>query len=266
MTSRPPLEPMAKTQRASTRPSVAPVVGNNGPAGGSPGSGRPGADATATVIKHAGNRGGKPRSDGLVPGSTEALEADREADRVRKQITRANAAAAAEPPPIVSMHAAQAPGAAVVALPGAQAGPYAGPVPPVLWTAEHLRKICDLIVGTGEEFCLGQLVAKMRKVGMPKALIEEIEKDAAWSAMTKESLNFALPELLAKWLNHFGISADYRFELMVGCAVLDIGRNQLVMIRRIELWTKTDEAKQIQQARAAVAQPAPERKAALFWT
>jgi hypothetical protein len=250
---------MAKTSAATPGKRVAPIVAADGPAGGQ--THGPGAGATATVVKHGGNRGGKPRADGLVPGSQEALEADRDADRLRKQITRANAAAAQAPSPIPSVHGQpQAPGAPLVPGPGGLAAPYNGPAPPVPWTADMLKNICGQMIGACETLTANQLLDAALKVGMPEAVIEEMKLDGDWPALSKEALIIALPELCAKWLNKAGISSEYRFELMVGGAALGIGQNHLAQLRRIKLWARDNPDKRVRRDLPAAA--APERKAA----
>src|SRR5579862_2754249 len=84
---------MAEENQPTTPPPGAP----GGPAPAPVGNGNPAnkagvapvpTHAAASVPLYGGNRGGKKRRDGLVPGSPEALEADRKADRDRKQQER----------------------------------------------------------------------------------------------------------------------------------------------------------------------------------
>jgi len=80
---------------APTAATVAPVQPAGPPALIPP---APGAKVTAPLF--GGYRGGRKRKDGLVPGSPEALAADREKDRLRKERQREREGAAAEPPPL----------------------------------------------------------------------------------------------------------------------------------------------------------------------
>src|SRR5581483_9808460 len=63
-----------------------PPVALNSPA--SPGDPRNTPHAAATAVKHGGLKGGRRRDDGLVPGSKEAVAADRERDAERKRRER----------------------------------------------------------------------------------------------------------------------------------------------------------------------------------
>src|SRR5579872_2301004 len=75
--------------------------------------------ASATAAKHGGLRGGKKRDDGLVPGSPEALEADKKKDAERKRKEREEAKRATDPAPIPPVGSPQAQAGAVGAVPGA---------------------------------------------------------------------------------------------------------------------------------------------------
>src|SRR5439155_22316338 len=76
--------------------------------------------AVATVPRFGGLRGGKPRTDGLIPGSPEAAAADRERDARRKR-QRRDTVKPPEPAPLPS-----------------QAAPVAGPAAtPVVRVTAH---------------------------------------------------------------------------------------------------------------------------------
>lgn len=136
---------------------------------------------------------------------------------------------------------APTPVAGVAGQPGVAPGLFAGQAPPVLWTAADLKQFCDILIETAESGDVGSLMALARKVGMPAELVKEVENDGAWKDITKESLHYALPELFAKWLNRFGISAEYKFELATAIAALGIFQNHLVVKRRILTWAKQNQ-------------------------
>jgi hypothetical protein len=252
---------MAKIPGTPASKKTPSVVAGHGPAGGSPGGAGAGSSAGVAVVKHGGNRGGRARSDGLVPGSEEALEADREADRVRKQITRANTAAAQEPPPIPSMPA-QAPPGAVAGLPGAAPGIVVAPDP---WTPEMFTEIVDAMIDGGEEFCVGRTLKIGAQIGIPKDVLDLAQKDSRWGDGSKRALKLGLPQIFADGMNASGIPAKYRNYLLVGVGALNIGRNQLSVEKRLAVWARQNPDKLLKRAQpAAVTAPAaqPERKAA----
>ena len=120
-----------------------------------------------------------------------------------------------------------------------------------------LRDFCDNLLEAAESWDTGSLMALAKKCGLDREVIQKIETDAAWGEITVKNLRTALPELFAKWLNAFGISAEYRFELMVGSAVVSIGANHLSLKRRILTM-----AKEKGTLHTAAPQPAPVAKAA----
>src|SRR4051812_5498640 len=110
------------------------------------------ASAQQSVPKFGGNRGGKARTDGLAPGSPEALEADKKKDRERKQAAR-KTISVAEPPALPAAgqkgvySVPPSPGSAV---PGTS-GPVAQAAPaPVPWQPETLKPLFDQLVATCE--------------------------------------------------------------------------------------------------------------------
>jgi hypothetical protein len=120
-----------------------------GGAPNAPGIAAAGADAAALAAKHGGNRGGRPRKDGLVPGSVEAITKDREADAERKRVIRARQSAilAATKGPVL-------PG-----LDDPNAPPAGGPAV-VPWDPGTLRPIFDQLVPAAEKFMVSRVMGK----------------------------------------------------------------------------------------------------------
>ena len=96
-----------------------------------------------------------------------------------------------------------------------------------------LKDFCDGLLEAAENWDVGSLLALAKKCGLPEEVLKKIEADAAWAEITVKNLRYALPELFGKWLNHFGISAEYRFELMVSSAGVAIVGGHLSLKRRI---------------------------------
>jgi len=55
----------------------------------------------------------------------------------------------------------------------------------------------------------------------PEALAR-VEADAPWNPVAKEALIESLPAVVARWMNHFGVSAENRHEIALAGAVLAI--------------------------------------------
>ena len=177
------------------------------------------ASALETAIKHGGNAGGKPRGDGLVPGSPQAAAADREKDRIRKQASRA-VAQQLRPEPAALPSAL--PGATMAPAPGESAVPGAGQAatPFVPWDPSTIKPLVEKMMEAAEQGRLAKFAAKTQQLGdMPK-LIKEIQDDAHFPPEAKAMLSISLPRMAAKWLNKSGLSAEYQDEIACGTAVL----------------------------------------------
>lgn len=208
------------------------VASGNAP-GQSP-SGPASPSAVVTVPLFGGKRGGKTRQDGLVPGSLEAIEADKKKDRERKAAARAVAAKLVAPPP----------------LPAAAPGMVAAPVPPpagaepvsvnsavetvATWTADDLREVFDELVPAAEEELTGRLLKKAQTANLPEKLVKEIGKDSAWSSTTKKALVIGGSSVSAKYLNKSGISSEYKSEVVLALALTRIATSHLKMSRRLD--------------------------------
>jgi len=180
-----------------------------------------------------GLRGGRPRTDGLVPGSPEAIAADRERDRVRKQNKRDAAGKIAEPPPLPSattavVHAPQTPVA------GEDAKPVGAPVSFVPWDHQTLKPLFDQLLPTIEDLNVQQLTSRAEKAKLPAEVVKEIGKDARWNSTSRKAVEIAAPQVAAKWLNKAGISAENQPEIVLGTAVVCIVTAQVKLLGRLD--------------------------------
>ena len=174
------------------------------------------ASALATVPRFGGLRGGKPRTDGLVPGSVEAAAADRERDRRRKEAERKT-----EPAPLPSMSASVAsPVAAPVA--GEAAQPGVAPVSFVPWDAQTLKPLFDQIIPTVEDWHVDHITGLVDGAKLPTEIMKEIGRDARWPAPSRKAIEISAPQVAAKWLNKSGISAENQPEVVLGTAIVSI--------------------------------------------
>ena len=166
----------------------------------------------ASVPAFGGNRGGKKRADGLPPGSPQALAADKEKDRLRKQALREAAAKLAEPPPLPSA----IPGLAnptAPASPGEVPGADAASPPPIPWEPALIREFTDELIEAAEDGRVQKITGKAREARIPERVVKEISNDAHYPASAKKSLQISTPRVTAKWLNKAGVSAEYADEL-----------------------------------------------------
>jgi len=213
---------------APTAPPVAP-----GSPPGPPANAAPAVDAAALAAKHGGLKGGRPRKDGLVPGSPEAAEADRQRDIERKRLARANARAV--------LAVSQAP--AVPGSPDTGATPAVGPAP-VPWDAGVLKPIFEQLLPAVEKFHVEKLVAKAARIGAPPDMLKELRQDAAWPGPAKTAVMASGPLCAAKWLNQLGVGAENAPEVILGTALAAIGAHTLMLHAKMDELIKARQAKE----------------------
>jgi hypothetical protein len=210
-----------------------------------------------TVPLFGGNRGGKPRKDGLVPGSAEAVEADRKYERERKADQRAKTRAEnppALPPALPGKVPAPsnnfpAPGAALAVDSTAQAPPS------VPWQADTFAELARELVPELEAQAVASITRRAAKAGLSKDFLKEIEHDCRWGEATKKALVIALPQLVAKWLNRSGVSSEWQPEVVCGTAAAKILVNHLRIVNRLDkLIAQREEA---EKARGGSTPPPP---------
>lgn len=192
--------------------------------------------AAVTAPLFGGYVGGRPRKDGLKPGSPEALAADREKDRLRKARSAAAArasAAAANPAPLP----AAVPGSTPPPAPGVGTGPSlppAGVAGPLPWEAGTLKPLFDQLIPAVEVLTVRAVTDRADKARLPVAVVKEIERDAAWNEPAKKAIAVAAPQVAAKWLNKSGLSAENQPELVLGTAVAALLVHQNKVLSRLD--------------------------------
>ncbi|HVV00140.1 MAG TPA: hypothetical protein VHH88_02185 [Verrucomicrobiae bacterium] len=209
-----------------------------------------GPGAKESVPLFGGRRGGRAREDGLVPGSPEAVAADRKKDRERKRSERA-----ALPDPLPAKLALpsnpmQTPGAVVDPV------PVAAPEPDtfVPWDSETLRPVLSELVATIEEMDAAHVTELANQAALPKELVREIAKDARYPTAAKKGIEIGGAEMGAKYLNKAGISAKNKGEVVFATALVSIIASRRSLNKRLE---KLIEQRNKEQGKQPSGPPAP---------
>lgn len=206
-------------------PAPPPVAGNGH--ANPPGNPPPAVSAGALAPPFGGLKGGRTRKDGLVPGSPEALEADRKKDAARKRKQRA-----ADPPPLPS--AGPGAPAGVPAAPGGVAPvPGLAPDAPIPWDPQALTPLFEQLVPTLEDLSVQQIAGKAQEAKLPAELVKEIEHDAKWSDLAKKGLIMSGPKVSAKWLNKFGVPSGSQDEIILVTSVGAILATHNKLLKRL---------------------------------
>ncbi len=215
--SSPPASPVAPGTPAGLDPHAAPAV-----------------SAVASVPLFGGQRGGRPRKDGLKPGSPEAIAADKLRDAERKRLSRARASG--EPPPL------PAAGVADPAAPPAAGGdvlrdggelPLAAPQAPD-WAPEDVQPAVVQLVSLGEDIAVRQIGDRARSANLDGALLAEIEKDAAWNPSAKKNLVQGGSPLAAGALNKLHVPKAAAPFLTYVPGLTMIVSNHLRLLKRLD--------------------------------
>ena len=193
-----------------------------------------------------GHAGRKTRADGLKPGSPEAVEADRRADAARKREARAEKNKQTPPPALPA-----APAASVETVSLAAETPV-GPVAPemvdpvVVWTADDFRQCAPELIELAEAWRIDSHTKHAIKGKLPKVVVNEITKDAAFPPGSKKSLSNSSPVTLAKMFNSLKVPIAFKSVISAAPALAYIVVRDLQMGSRIERLIK-DEAERAKQ-------------------
>jgi hypothetical protein len=167
----------------------------------------------------------------LVPGSPEAVEADRKKDRLRKKQARQ-----ADPAPLPSARPGEAVSVSSSPPPGGLGTQLVpAPAPLVPWTAEAVQPVVDQFLPAAETMMVNQIARKAVRARLPQEIVAEIKKDAAWPADARRALQSTGGALGAKYLNKLGISAEYGPEIAFVTAVSRIAAGHVLLLRRLNL-------------------------------
>ena len=192
--------------------------------------------STVSPAPFGGKRGGKSRTDGLVPGSAEAKEADRIKDAARKSEQRA-AAKAANPAPLP---AATNPGGPVAGDGGGyvadstngESGIVAGVIVP--WTAKILQRPARLLTRILDRVKKWDIMRRLDKSRLPESVKKEIASDIEWADGAKDDFANALAECASIELNRRGVSAQHSHWVNLALSAGELGLAHITLCERIE--------------------------------
>jgi hypothetical protein len=178
-----------------------------------------------------GKRGGRPRNDGLIPGSADAIEADKKKDRDRKAasvVARNAAPVPVQPAPLPGQIA-----------PGATQPPPGGLVPvpvinPDAWTAQEAQPLVVHSLPVVEHLLTARRLAKLREAKMPGPLIMQVKSDSAWPPTVKETLNQSLPGSAAKLLTFVHFPKFFKDELSSLPALALLIQHEMAVNERLD--------------------------------
>ena len=169
-----------------------------------------------------GNVGKRVRADGFKAGSPEALAADRLKEAARKRAERAAKSAVTTPPPLPASGAvlpATVQGAADPA--GVVAG---GEIidPVVVWTPADFRDCAPELVELAEAWRIDAHTKRAAEGKLPRRVVDEIAKDAAFPPGSKRSLSTSSPVTLAKMFNAMRVPVTLKSVITVAPALVYI--------------------------------------------
>ena len=157
--------------------------------------------APASPAVFGGNPTGRTRKDGLKPGSPEALEADKKRNAERMATKRAAEKSAAQPPALPANTSGTS---AVLSDSGAKTIPVLdGFVEPasIDWIDTDFKQVAPDTLDLLEQWRVADKVSLAEEGKLSGAVVRQIEKDAAFPAPAKRSLQSSSPAALAKLFN-----------------------------------------------------------------
>lgn len=163
---------------------------------------------------------GRPRLDGLVPGSPEAAEADQAKDRERKRVAAAKARAT-----LLANRQAQAPS------PLDSGPPPADHLALVPWEPDSLKPLFAQLLPALQKYATARLVMRAESIGPEFA--KEVEKDAAWPGPAVVALEASGPQALARVLNRLGLPPENAPEIICATAVAAIAGHYLLLHQKL---------------------------------
>ncbi len=188
-----------------------------------------------------------------MPGSPEAVEADRKADRDRKQQERESKRRLAPQPALPAvLPGAPDPGAPLVNGEGAPIVAAPGEAVAVPWEPDLLKDLVE----EGIEYSERRRVQKFKEAAqaaqLPDALVRQIGNDAQFVPAFKSTTIKTGPRAIAKILNRLGISAQYSDEGLFLFSVASLWFQGWRLEARLE-----EMIEKVKQERAAAAAKAP---------
>jgi len=159
-----------------------------------------------------GLRGGRPRLDGLPPGSEAAKKADRDKHAKEMRDIRAAERKASRPLPAMVVPVKDAGTAPPDRLQPDLVAQVAAPV--VAWQADALKPLTDELIAAWEDSHVQKMRTLAGEARFPIDVVNKIGKDSNFPPVGKKSLQIGLPRVSAKWLNKAGVSAEWEPEVV----------------------------------------------------
>lgn len=78
-----------------------------------------------------------------------------------------------------------------------------------------LKALSDELINMADEGHVTKIVTKCRQARLPQGIVAQIERDAHYPQLATVALKDSLPRVTAKYLNQFGVSAEYKDEMVL---------------------------------------------------
>ena len=129
------------------------------------------------------------------------------------------------------------------------AGPVGDPV--LLWSAEDFRDAAPELVELAEAWRVDVHTKRAVAGQLPRRVVDEIAKDAAFPAGSKRSLSTASPVTLAKMFNALRVPLSLKAVITVAPALV------YIIVRDLQFGSRIEKLIATERARAAAPLPAP---------
>lgn len=172
-----------------------------------------GTDAASRAVLAGGNKGGRQRDDGLVPGSEAAAAADRKKDRERKARDRELVAKAN--PAALPSRAVETLGPVPPLVGGSPGLPLDGIAETPPWTAEMVSPGCLQALLLLEELDKAFMQAKLGQANIPPELWKGMLDELRWPEVAKKGLTKDGAEAVAKLFTAMGVHPKYAYLINV---------------------------------------------------
>lgn len=201
-----------------------------------------GTSAGTLAVKHGGDKGGRKRSDGLVPGSAEALEADRKRDAQRKKDARRAVSEQRVPEPlppkiVQPVDTLQPMGGGPLPVDGL------APLAVEPWRAEDVNPAVIQTIQLAMEAEKLHIEGKLKKANIPVSEWNAALETMKWPEMSVKAFKDNGASASARFLTWMGIDRKYKDVINVCPAFL------WFIIDRMKAYKRLDEL-------VAAAQPA----------
>lgn len=155
--------------------------------------------------------------------------------------------------PGAAMQSAPVPGASLAPAPGVQSNFVALPVapPPVPWTPDLIAPLLREAVTLCERGDVSTLAKKALEIS--PACAELVRTEGGWPEAGKAAVVSGGSKTVAKYLNKFGVSAEYAPEIELGAGLLAILASRHALMGKLDEMAKAAKA---ERERAATAKAA----------